>query len=74
MGSHFLLQGIFLTQGSSPGLPHCRQILYHLSYQGSPKKAECQTIGVSNCGAGKGGQQEEKGMPEDEVNMTDRQG
>ena len=31
-----LLQGIFPTQGLKPGLPHCRQILYHLSYQGSP--------------------------------------
>ena len=31
----FLLQGIFLTQGSNPGLLHCRQILYHLSHQGS---------------------------------------
>ena len=30
-----LLQGIFPTQGSNPGLPHCRQILYHLSHQGS---------------------------------------
>ena len=28
MGSHFLLQGIFPTQGSNPGLLHCRQILY----------------------------------------------
>ena len=28
VGWHFLLQGIFLTQGSNPGLPHCRQILY----------------------------------------------
>ena len=27
-----LLQGIFLTQGSNQGLPHCRQILYHLSH------------------------------------------
>ena len=26
-----LLQGIFLTQGSNPGLPHGRWILYHLS-------------------------------------------
>ena len=34
---HFLLQGIFPTQGSNPGLPHCRQILYQLSHQGSPK-------------------------------------
>ena len=35
-GSLSLLQGIFPTQGSNPGLPHCRQILYHLSHQGSP--------------------------------------
>ena len=27
VGRHFLLQGIFLTQGSNPGLPHCRQTL-----------------------------------------------
>ena len=33
---HFLLQGIFPTHGSNPGIPHCRQILYHLSHQGSP--------------------------------------
>ena len=33
---HFLLQGIFPTQGSNLGLPHCRQMLYHLSHQGSP--------------------------------------
>ena len=26
VGCHFLLQGIFLTQESDPGLPHCRQI------------------------------------------------
>ena len=36
MGSHSPLQGIFLTQGCNPGLLHCRWILYHLSYQGSP--------------------------------------
>ena len=35
MGSHSLLHGIFLTQGSNPGLPHCRQILYQLSHKGS---------------------------------------
>ena len=33
---HALLQRIFLTQGSNPGLPHCMQILYHLSHQGKP--------------------------------------
>ena len=36
-GSLSLLQGIFPTQGSNPGLPHCRRILYQLSYQGSPR-------------------------------------
>ena len=37
MGSHSLLQEIFPTQGSNPGLLHFRQILSHLSHQGSPK-------------------------------------
>ena len=35
----YLLQDIFPTQESkvsNPGLPRCRQILYHLSHQGSP--------------------------------------
>ena len=36
MGSLSLLQGIFLTQESNRGFPHCRWILYKLSYQGSP--------------------------------------
>ena len=40
VGCHALLQGIFPTQGSNPGLPHCRQILDHLSYQGSPRILE----------------------------------
>ena len=35
VGCHALLLGIFLPQGSNPGLLHCRQILYHLSHQGS---------------------------------------
>ena len=35
MGSLSLLQGILPTQGSNPGLPHCRRILYQLSHQGS---------------------------------------
>ena len=40
MGSHTFLQGIIPTQGLNPGLPHCRQILYHLSHQGSPRILE----------------------------------
>ena len=38
VGSHPLLQGIFPTQGLNLGLLHCRQILYHLSHQGSPSR------------------------------------
>ena len=34
MGCHFLLNGIFLTQGLNLGLLHCRRILYHLNHQG----------------------------------------
>ena len=33
-------RGIFPTQGSNSGLPHCRRILYHLSHQGSPRILE----------------------------------
>ena len=36
VGSLSLLWGIFPTQGSNPGLPHCRWILNHLSHKGSP--------------------------------------
>ena len=35
-GCHSLLQGIFTIQGLNPRLPHCGQILYRLSHQGSP--------------------------------------
>ena len=37
VGSLSFLQGIFPTQGSNPGLPHCRRILYQLSHKGSPR-------------------------------------
>ena len=36
VGNLSLPQGIFPTQGSNPGLLHCRQILYHLSYREDP--------------------------------------
>ena len=36
VGCYSLFQGIFPTQGLNPGFLHCRQILYHLSHQGSP--------------------------------------
>ena len=35
-----ILQRIFQTQGLNPGLPHCRQILFCLSHQGSPRILE----------------------------------
>ena len=37
LGRCSLLQGIFPTQGSKPGLPQCRWILYQLNHKGSPK-------------------------------------
>ena len=40
VGSLSLLQGIFPTQGSNPGLPHCRRILYQLSHKRSPRILE----------------------------------
>ena len=35
--------GIFPTQGSKPGVPHCRRILYHLSHKGSPFQLLCES-------------------------------
>ena len=40
VGSLSLLQGIFPTQGSNPGLPHCRWVLYQLSHKGTPSILE----------------------------------
>ena len=48
VGCHFLLQRIFLTQGSNPVLPHCRQMFYHLSHQGS---LACSHLTIGNCAA-----------------------
>ena len=36
VGCHSLPHGVFPTQGSNPGLPHCRQVLHQLSHEGSP--------------------------------------
>ena len=44
VASHSLLQGIFLTQELNLGLPHCRQILYHLSHQFSSVTQSCPTL------------------------------
>ena len=47
VGCHALLWVIFPTQGSNPGIPHCRQNVYHLSHQGSPELLEWVTYPFS---------------------------
>ena len=52
VGCHALLLGIFPTNRSNPGLPHCWHILYHLSHQGSPAdkvKAMIFPVVMSGC-------------------------
>ena len=46
VGSTSLIQGVFLIQESNPGLLHCRQILYQLSYQESP--FHCTQYSINN--------------------------
>ena len=41
-----LLQRIFPTQGLSLDFPHCRQILYHLSHQGSQTNKDTMATGI----------------------------
>ena len=43
VGCHSLFWVVFLTKGLNPGLLHCRQIFYHLSYQESPKEEKIDT-------------------------------
>ena len=61
VGGLSLLQGIFPTQRSNPGLLHCRWILYQLSYERSPKLGERREeikekkeLGLCVCGRGMG--------------------
>ena len=49
MGCHVLLQGIFLPQGSIPGLLHCRWILYHLSHQVSLIEYQTRDLKQQKC-------------------------
>ena len=53
MGSHTLLQGLFLTQGLNLGLLYCRQILYHVSHWRSPVLYDSSLLfvcfGISSC-------------------------
>ena len=52
VGYHSLLQGTFLTQGMNPSLRLCRQILYHLSQQGSPRGPELKKRQETKQGSG----------------------
>ena len=47
VGSLTLLQRILLTQGSNPGLPHCRWSLYQLSHKGSPVRLLVRLLAAS---------------------------
>ena len=49
LGFPFLLQGIFPTKGLNLDLLHCRQVLYHLSHQGSPKVSGLNNHSDSHC-------------------------
>ena len=44
MGSHYFFQGIFLTQGLTPGLLHCRQIWYCLEPSREAPKWVCCSV------------------------------
>ena len=44
VGCHFLLQGVFLTQGLSPGLLRCRQILYLFEPPGASFCPSCSSL------------------------------
>ena len=48
VGSLSLLQGIFPTQESNPGLPCCRRILYKLSHKGSPASDPRKVLNFPN--------------------------
>ena len=47
VGCHFLLQGIFLTQGSNPGLPHCSQMLLPSEPLGKSCPTLCDPVDCS---------------------------
>ena len=49
VGSLSLLKGIFPTQGSNPGLPHYRCILYQLSHMGSPYRPDEKNFVNNEC-------------------------
>ena len=63
VGHLSLFQGIFLTQELNRGLLHCRQILYQLSYQGSPKKGPSMCRSRPRAFRKRQGPQRKRGCP-----------
>ena len=49
VGCHFLLQGIFLTQGTNPGFLHCRQILFFSFSHGLYCLNICNYYSIHKC-------------------------
>ena len=44
-----LLQGLFPTQGSNPGLPNCKRIVYQLRTKGSPSTTAAAAKSLQSC-------------------------
>ena len=63
VSSLFLFQGIFPTQGSSPGLPHCGRVLYPLSDRGSIRSIRVEATGVLEPASGAPAGLEEPSAP-----------
>ena len=51
VGSLSLLQGVFPTQGSNPGLPHSRSVLYQLSHKESPVEVHRSNVSRAKQGS-----------------------
>ena len=49
VGCHFLLQGIFPTQGLNLGLLHCKQTLYHLCHHRSHRTLHMEILKIFMC-------------------------
>ena len=69
VGSLSLLQGIFLTQELNWCLLCCRQILYQLSYQGSPTRKHTSRILISSDRSTTSSQQEAKNLISPEIQL-----
>ena len=67
VGSRSFFQGIFPTQVSNPGLPHCRQILYQLNHQRSPRTLEWVAYPISTGSSQPGNEPGSPALQEDSL-------